>query len=115
LRNTEQHPTLSKIFKPHDHDLLIYLATNTSSEKVQQIRDNPAACVYYCVPQEFHSLMLGGTIEIVTDMEMKKKLWQQGWELYYPAGPTDPDYTLLKLTPIKAKGWYKDGPFAFSF
>jgi general stress protein 26 len=114
LRYKEQFPSLIEIFQGHEEDLLIYLTTNTSSAKISQIKANPAACVFYCNFKEFHSLMLAGKLEIVDDSEMKKALWQDGWEIYYPSGPDDPDYTVLRLSPIKAKGWFKDQAFGFS-
>ncbi|UCE17070.1 MAG: pyridoxamine 5'-phosphate oxidase family protein [Gemmatimonadota bacterium] len=114
LRFREQFPSLTEIFEGHEDDLLVYLATNTSSAKINQIKTNPAGCVYYCNVKEFHSLMLPGKFEFVDAPEIKKALWQEGWEIYYPKGPSDPDYTVLRLFPVRAKGWYKDGAFEFS-
>ena len=108
LRNSEVYPSLIEFFSKHQDEFIIYLATNTSSEKMKQIRANPAVCVYYYKPVEFKSLMLAGRIEVVTDPAIKKKLWQDGWEIYYPQGPSDPDYSVLRLKSHIAKGWYKD-------
>jgi len=113
LRNKQEFPALVKIFAKHDNDFLTYFGTNTSSEKISQLKANPAVSVYCCQPKEFHGLMLSGDIEIVTDPEIKKQLWQDGWERYYPTGPTDPDYTVLRLKPRLARGWYKSGKFEF--
>ena len=57
--------------------------------------------------------MLSGKIEIETDLEIKRQIWQDGWERYYPQGPTDPDYTVLRLRPLLARGWYQGKPFKF--
>ena len=57
--------------------------------------------------------MLSGDIKIITDPEIGRKIWQEGWERYYPAGPTDPDYTVLRLKPTLARGWYKSAKFEF--
>ena len=114
LRQRDQSPSLTSMFQGHEDDFLLYLATNTSSAKINQIKANSAACIFYCNSEEFHSLMLAGNIEIVDDSEMKSTLWQDGWEIYYPGGPDDPDYTVLRLLPIKAKGWYKEQEFGFS-
>ncbi|GHU82850.1 hypothetical protein FACS189415_3990 [Bacteroidia bacterium] len=40
-------------------------------------------------------------VEIVTDNELRQKVWQKGWEIYYPKG--DSDYTLLRFVPDKLK------------
>ena len=49
--------------------------------------------------------MFGGNIEIIDDVTVKKELWQDGWERYYPKGYNDPDHTVLKIKPKMAKGW----------
>lgn len=113
LRNTQKFPKLIDVFKDHKDDFMVLLTTNTSSEKITQIRKNPAVCVYLCKPDRFHGLMLSGNMEIVDDRTLKEALWHKGWERYYPKGPHDPDHTVLRLYPIKAKGWYESHTFAF--
>ncbi|UCG32971.1 MAG: pyridoxamine 5'-phosphate oxidase family protein [Phycisphaerales bacterium] len=113
LRNRKQYPRLVELFAPHNEALLIYFTTNTSSGKVQQVRANPAVCVYYCEPEKFHGAMLGGDVEIVDDAKVRESLWQDGWEMYYPGGPNDPDHTVLRLAPAFAQGWHGEGSFEF--
>lgn len=113
LRNKKQFGALAKLFEGHREDFLIYLSTNASSPKMDQIRANPKVSVYFCNPGEFHGLMFGGNIEVITDQELKKQIWQDGWEIYYPGGVDDPGYTILSLSPTSAKGWSGEGPFAF--
>ena len=111
LRNTRQYPSLIDLFAAHKADLLVYLTTNTSSTKIEHIRANPAVCVYYCNPAQFHGAMLGGAPEIVHDSQLKAAIWQEGWETSYPTGPNDPDHTVLRLAPKFAKGWHGEGRF----
>ena len=113
LRQKEQYPGLIELFDGHRDDFLVYLGTNESSNKVQQIRGNPKASVYYCKPSEWRGLMLGGKIEIVTDQALKEAIWQDGWEMHWPKGAEDPELTVLKLAPTFARGYYKEGPFEF--
>ena len=113
LRNKKQWPALAGAFDGHEQDLLIYFSTNTSSAKIAQIRANPRVGVYFCDPPQFHGLMLSGVVEIVTDPQLKRQFWQEGWKVYYPAGVDDPDYTLLRLSPMFAKGWSGPGIFEF--
>lgn len=113
LRNRERFPALGPLFEPHDRDFMIYLGTNTSSPKVPQVKANPAVAVLFADPSRFHSLMLSGRADIIEDPAVKKALWQDGWEIYYPAGPGDPDYTVLRLRPVKGKGWRGDSAFDF--
>jgi general stress protein 26 len=111
LRNKKENPGLVKIFEQHKEDFLIYMVTSNSSAKMQQIRNNPKVSLYLCNPSEFHGLMLGGEIEEVTDRDIKKQLWQDGWEAFWPGGAEDPEFTVIQLLPAFARGWYKEAPF----
>ena len=117
LRNKKENPGLVEIFEQHKEDFLIYMVTSSSSAKMQQIRANPKVSVYLSVytdiPSEFQCLMLGGEIEEVTDKQLKKQLWQDGWEIHWPGGADDPEFTVLRLSPAFAKGGYTEAPFEF--
>lgn len=76
----------------------IWFSTNTSSKRVAYFKDNPKACIYYVDSERFMGLMLVGTIEVTQDDELRRKLWADGCEMYYPLGVTDPDYTVLSFT-----------------
>jgi general stress protein 26 len=111
LRNKEKYPGLAEIFENQKNDFFIYFTTSTSSSKIEQIRKNSSVSVFFCNSKDFHSLMLAGKAEIVDDPEIKKVLWQDGWEIYYPKGIDDPDYSIVSFAPVYGKGWCKDTPF----
>jgi len=117
LRNKKEYPGLVEIFEQHKEDFLVYIVTSNSSDKMKQIRTNPKVSVYLSVytsvPSEFQCLMPGGEIEEVTDKQLKKQLWQDGWEIHWPGGADDPEYTVLMLMPAFARGGYKEAPFEF--
>jgi general stress protein 26 len=105
LRRRSQFPRLVSLFESHDRSLLVYLATNTSSEKVRHLRRDPRIALYYCIPETFHGVMLGGSAVFETALEVRRSIWQKGWELYYPNGVDDPDFTVLSLVPNRVRGW----------
>lgn len=113
LRNEEHFPDLVPVFSDHDEDMMLLFTTNTSSAKVQELRANPAVAAYYSVPEESWGLMLAGDAELVTDDDVRRALWQEGWERYYPGGHADPDHTVLRLMPVEARGWYRTATFEF--
>ena len=84
----------------------IWFSTNTSSKRVQQLRKDNRACVYYVDEKPFKGLMLVGTIEILQDIESKKMLWTEGAEVYYPQGVEDPDYSVLYFTAERGNYYY---------
>lgn len=75
----------------------IYFHTNTSSMRVQQYRNHPQACIYFCDQRFFKGVMLIGTMEILEDHVYKEMLWQEGDTVYYAEGVTDPDYCALQF------------------
>lgn len=106
LRNGRQFPKLRPFFAdlpPFE----LWFTTNTASGKIRDLAGNAAASVYYCRPGEFRGLMLGGDFEVVHDDRDRHRLWQDGWEMYYPGGPTDPDHTVLRLRPTLAKYYHQ--------
>ncbi|MFX1483500.1 MAG: pyridoxamine 5'-phosphate oxidase family protein [Promethearchaeota archaeon] len=105
LRNKERYPKLIPLFAKRQDDFMMLFSTNTSSNKVTEIRARPAASVYYCKPEATQGVMFGGEFEVVEDLTLKKEIWHDGWERYYPTGYDDPDHTVLRLIPSVAKGW----------
>jgi general stress protein 26 len=75
-----------------------WFSTNTSSKKIQQLKNDNRACVYYVDETNFKGLMLTGNIEILQDLQSRKMLWMEGAEVYYPLGVEDPDYSVLCFT-----------------
>jgi general stress protein 26 len=113
LRGRVRYPELLPLFKDHRDDFLIYLGTNTSSTKIAQIRRRPEASLLFARPEAYHSLMLAGRLEIVEDPAVRRALWRKGWEIYYPAGVDDPDYTALKFQASYGKGWHHSRNYSF--
>lgn len=104
FRNEEQFPSLS-FLNEDASDMAVTISTNTSSQKVREIKNDPRVSVYYCKPGETNGVQLIGEAEIVSDMDFKKDLWLDGWERYYPLGVEDPDFTVLRIRPKIARGW----------
>jgi general stress protein 26 len=85
----------------------IWFSTNTSSRRVQQLKKDNRACVYYVDEKNFKGLMLTGTIQILQDLKSRQMLWNDGDERYYPLGVEDPDYTVLRFTAYKGNYYHK--------
>lgn len=102
LRNAKNFPGLSP-FMSGTSD--VYLTTNTFLPKVNEIISMPKCSAYYFLPDEFRGVLLYGNAEIVQDQKTKESIWQKGWEMYYPGGVADPDYTVIKICPAAVKGY----------
>ena len=117
LRNKKVNPDLEGIFEKHKDDFTVYTVTSKSAEKIKQIKANPKVSVHFAfysdVPSEFVYFMLGGEITEITDEQLKKQFWQKGWEMFWPGGVDDPEFTVLMIKPTFARGGYKEKPFEF--
>ncbi len=114
LRNPSLYPGQAELFAAHRDDLLVYVTTNTSSEKIRQIERSWHGCVYYCHPKEFRGVALVGDLAIVRDSAVRHALWNEGWTIYYPGGVDDPDNAVVSLRPRWVRGWYERGRFEFA-
>ncbi len=70
---------------PPDDDMVVWMATNSRSRKVQEIRNNPRVCLYYAN----HGTATGyvsitGTAILVDDMSQKLKLKREYWTQAFP-------------------------------
>ena len=102
-------PVTRAMLKPRErHDLReFYFTTNTSSEKVKALRNDPEASIYFVDRRFFRGLSLAGTAEILEDSAVKERIWRDGDEQYYSKGVIDPDYCVIRITVRKIR-YYSD-------
>ena len=98
-------PVTRAMLKPRERNGLreFYFTTNTSSEKVKALRNNPKAGIYFVDRRFFRGLSLAGTAEILEDAAVKERIWRDGDEQYYSKGVTDPDYCVIRITVRKIR------------
>ena len=98
-------PVTRAMLKPRErHELReFYFTTNTSSEKVKALRNNPKASIYFVDRRFFRGVSLAGMAEILEDAATKERIWRDGDEQYYSKGVTDPDYCVIKITVQKVR------------
>jgi general stress protein 26 len=92
------HPNIKAMFKiKADGIKTVWFSTNSSSTRAAQFSSNSKACVYFHDPGSFQGLMLTGRMHVLSDLTSKQFLWVDGWEVYYPLGVMDPDYSVLRF------------------
>jgi len=94
---------------PLGKDMVIWFATGLSTSKIKDIRKNPNVSVFVDDPDDMTNASIAGIAEIVTTPALLKKYWQEPFGFFFPGGPTDPNYCLLKITPKKVE-YLKPGP-----
>lgn len=87
-------------FPPED-DLTVWMATNSRSGKVQEIRANPQVCLYDADHKESTgSVVIAGRAELVDETSEKEKRQRDYWKEAFP----DWKYLLLiEVIPEKVK------------
>lgn len=98
-------PVTRAMLKPRERHGLreFYFTTNTSSEKVNALRNNPRTSIYFVDRRFFRGVSLAGIAEILEDAATKERIWRDGDEQYYSKGVTDPDYCVIKITVQKVR------------
>ena len=85
----------------------LWFATGTGSPKHRQMEANPSIDVQFQVaPPDFVHVLVRGDAEIVTDEAEKKRVWDViDYDLsqFWSGGPTDPNYTLVKVVPKRVE------------
>lgn len=97
---------LSAPFTGMERNFSSYIGTNTSSRKTAQIRADGRACFYYADSAGFRGLGVTGLLEEVGGEAVRRALWRDGWERYYPQGPLDPDYAVFRFRAMKARFYH---------
>jgi len=84
-----------------ESDLTLYTSAFASSRKISQIKTNNNVHVSFGAYNEDWNLPCIGvvaTAEILTDLEIKKKLWCDKLNQFFK-GPEDLNYVVVKITP----------------
>jgi len=109
LRHPESFPGISQFCRAQG--FVCYFATSLASGKVDELRADSSASVYFADPRSTHGIELRGKVEVLTDPGLRRTLWQEVWRVYWPSGETDPDYAVLRFAPWSACGWWGTEPF----
>jgi general stress protein 26 len=85
----------------------LWFATVTGSPKARQLAANPAVDIQYQVSApDFVHVLVRGRASIVPDAAEKKRVWDViDYDLsqFWPGGPTDPNYTLVRVEPSRVE------------
>jgi general stress protein 26 len=99
-------PYIKAMLVNHRKNNVFYFDSNNSSVRVTQWAENPKACVYFYAAPFYKGVMLTGVMEIINDLDLKKKHWKPSMKFVY-SGVDDPDYCILKFT--AKNGRYYEG------
>ena len=101
-------PTTRTMLNPRKRQGIkeFYLTTNTKSQKVQSLLQNPKAGLYFYDRPLYRGVAFTGTVEVMSDQSIKNEVWRDMDTIFYENN-TDPDYCVLKFT-AEAARYYQD-------
>lgn len=95
LIDLDGYPTVSTISASKAQGIeWITFCTGIGSTKVERVRHNNRASV--CFNGADYNITLVGTMEIVTDSNIKKEMWYSGLANHF-SGPEDPNFCVLRF------------------
>lgn len=97
---------LCEPFSGSEGDFRSFIGTNTSSKKTMQVRRDARACLYYADTSNYRGLSVVGNLLECREISIKKALWKEGWERYYPQGVGDPDFAVFAFAPLRVRFYH---------
>ena len=114
MTNGEGFPYIDALLKLENEGVFTFwLSTNSASNKVKLIRNEPKTCLYFADLKRRKGLTLLGEANLLMDTESRKKVWRNGFEKYYPDGISDSDHTVIKFTTKTGYYYYKGNKISF--
>ena len=81
----------------------VFFTTNIGGNKEKRLRKSSRASI--CFRSGNDNITLVGDAEILTDQEIKSRMWQEWFISHYPGGEADPNYIVVKLTTKRVSLW----------
>jgi general stress protein 26 len=94
------HARLMQPFKP-EKDWTIWFGTSPRSRKMREIEDNDQITVAYENAGDHAYVTLLGRAQVERDIELRHRYWREEWARFWPAGPGDEDYVVIKFVPYR--------------
>lgn len=86
----------------------IFFLTDIRGLKDDEIESDPNVCLAFIYAKEKVYLSVSGEAVITTDTEKARALWNEHQQVWWPAGPEDPNVRVVRVEPHRAEMW--DGP-----
>jgi len=95
-KNNQPRARIVEPFLP-DKNFVVWMATNPKSRKVNQLKHNSTTTLHYFDKSKLAYVSLMGNAFLVNDDSIKKRIWKDGWEKFYPNRKKD--YLLIQFIP----------------
>jgi len=84
-----------------EEDFTVCYATAAPMAKCAELKSDPKAAVYWPNLGEggYGWVMVKGDAELTTEPEVLDRFWREEFVRYFPEGPRDPTYVILRVRP----------------
>ncbi len=90
-----------------EDDGTFYLATDTESEKLEEIRIDSEVNLTFQGSTKF--LSISGRARVVYDRKVVEEFWSPAWKVWFPEGKSDPNLCLLRVDGRRGEYWDMSG------
>ncbi|HEY5864239.1 MAG TPA: pyridoxamine 5'-phosphate oxidase family protein [Candidatus Tectomicrobia bacterium] len=91
---------LMQPFAP-EPDLTLWLGTSPHSRKVREIQRDARVTLGFAHIPDGAYVTLSGSAMLEADVVQRQRYWRETFAAFWPAGPTDDDYSLIKFVPTR--------------
>jgi len=107
LATTSPEGPRVRIVHPTWEGEVLWFATGTDSPKVKHLGGDPRVDAQFQVaPPDFVHVLVRGRAKIIGDVAEKHRVWKViDYDLsqFWPGGPDDPSYTLVRIDPERVE------------
>lgn len=93
----------------------IWFFSEKSSDKNKAIATDKDVQLFFSHPGKSAYLVLNGEAEIILDKKIIEELWTPIAKTWFKEGKTDPNISIIKVTPTTAYYWDNDGNRMINF
>jgi general stress protein 26 len=83
----------------------IWFFTDRETDKDEDVTRDARACLTFADPHDQTYVSLSGRISLIHDRAQIEAHWNEGAEIYYPAGKDDNSVVLMKFTADSGEYW----------
>lgn len=91
-----------------DEDTSLWFFMPRNGEPIADLTADPVVNIVYADPGEDSYVSVSGTAAVVEDMAKKEQLWSKITEAWFPAGVSDPNLALVRVSIDHANYWDVD-------
>jgi general stress protein 26 len=88
-----------------EYDDSLWFFAKAESAVVEALASHPQVCLSYADSDDADFVSVAGPAAIVTDVSLKKELWNSMVQAWFPEGAESPSVVLVEVKPDHAEYW----------